>query len=57
MGQDEMACQNSLAIVANFWNEGWKQPQEAEDRVKRVIDLARQHQHPVQCTMEAISTG
>jgi len=30
---------------------------EAENRVKQVMDLARQHQHPLQCTMEAISTG
>jgi len=30
---------------------------EAENRVKQVMDLARQHQHPLQCGMEAISTG
>jgi ATP-dependent Clp protease adapter protein ClpS len=30
---------------------------EAENRVKQVIDFARQHQHPLQCGIEAISTG
>ncbi len=30
---------------------------DAENRVKQVMDLARQHQHPLQCGMEAISTA
>ena len=30
---------------------------EAENRVKQVMDLARQHQHPLRCAMEAISAG
>jgi CubicO group peptidase (beta-lactamase class C family)/ATP-dependent Clp protease adapter protein ClpS len=30
---------------------------EAENRVKQVMDLARQHQHPLQCGMEAVSTS
>jgi ATP-dependent Clp protease adaptor protein ClpS len=30
---------------------------EAENRVKQVMDLARQHQHPLQCAMELISAG
>jgi ATP-dependent Clp protease adaptor protein ClpS len=28
---------------------------EAENRVKQVMDLARQHQHQLQCAMEAVS--
>jgi ATP-dependent Clp protease adapter protein ClpS len=28
---------------------------EAEARVKLMMDLARRHQHPLQCAMEAIS--
>jgi ATP-dependent Clp protease adaptor protein ClpS len=30
---------------------------EAERLVKQVMDLARQHQHPLQCAMKALSTG
>ena len=27
MGTDEMTYRDSVAIVENFWNEDWKQPQ------------------------------
>jgi ATP-dependent Clp protease adaptor protein ClpS len=30
---------------------------EAEQRVKQVMDLARQHQHPLACAMAAIGTS
>jgi hypothetical protein len=36
MGKDQMAYRNSVAIVENFWNEVWKQPQNP-DAIDRLV--------------------